>query len=83
MGFFHSVILCVRGLGSLYGVARPVVLRRIPCPNAPRHHPVGKCRQPEHWKDEEAALPNRWSRLKKQHGFIPRNIAEEIARVLE
>ena len=35
------------------------------------------------WKDEEAALLESLEQIENKHGFIPRNIAEEIARVLE
>jgi len=35
------------------------------------------------WKDEEAALLESLEQIESKHGFIPRNIAEEIARVLE
>ena len=35
------------------------------------------------WKEEEAALLESLEQIENKHGFIPRNIAEEIARVLE
>ncbi|HZL45703.1 MAG TPA: NAD(P)H-dependent oxidoreductase subunit E [Opitutaceae bacterium] len=35
------------------------------------------------WKDEEASLLESLEQIEHQHGFIPRNIAEEISRVLE
>ena len=35
------------------------------------------------WKDEEAALLESLEQIEHKHGFIPRNIAEEVSRVLE
>jgi NADH-quinone oxidoreductase subunit E len=35
------------------------------------------------WKDEEASLLESLEQIEHKHGFIPRNIAEEISRVLE
>jgi NADH-quinone oxidoreductase subunit E len=35
------------------------------------------------WKDEEASLLESLEQIENKHGFIPRNIAEEISRVLE
>jgi NADH-quinone oxidoreductase subunit E len=35
------------------------------------------------WKDEEAALLESLEQIEQEHGFIPRNIAEEVSRVLE
>ena len=35
------------------------------------------------WKDEEASLLESLEQIELKHGFIPRNIAEEISRVLE
>jgi NADH-quinone oxidoreductase subunit E len=35
------------------------------------------------WKDDEADLIDSLDQLESRHGFIPRNIAEEISRVLE
>ncbi len=35
------------------------------------------------WKDEEADLLDSLDQLESKHGFIPRNIAEEISRALE
>ena len=37
----------------------------------------------KNWKDEEANLLESLEQLESKHGFIPRNIAEEIARALE
>jgi NADH-quinone oxidoreductase subunit E len=35
------------------------------------------------WKDEEASLLETLDQIEHKHGFIPRNIAEEISRVIE
>ncbi len=35
------------------------------------------------WKDEETDLLESLNQLESRHGFIPRNIAEEVARALE
>jgi NADH-quinone oxidoreductase subunit E len=35
------------------------------------------------WKDEEASLLETLEQIEHKHGFIPRNIAEEISRVIE
>jgi NADH-quinone oxidoreductase subunit E len=35
------------------------------------------------WKDEEASLLESLEQIEHKHGFIPRNIAEEVSRVLE
>jgi NADH-quinone oxidoreductase subunit E len=35
------------------------------------------------WKDEEVALLESLEQIEHKHGFIPRNIAEEVSRVLE